>query len=944
MRGGNSRGEYFLSDDERDESLKPKSMSFLDLSPSQGEFSGSKSRSLKKSTSFGPVHGDKKERQRPVRRKTSKTSKATPEPIPDSQEEFRQQRRPRRSTSGRRSKSSRSSPEPLPDSQNEAQPRRSRRSTSRRRSKSSRQSPTSLGSRDSKKKREGRKGERQKRSASMESKSTRASPEPIIRNIEGVPREQRQPKRSASTNGSSVPLVSHDGEHSDRLRRSKSMMEYSKAYLESTGQKRSLTPEQLRPRRSGSRAFQKSPTPLEWHQQLHQKEDQALERSGSRRSLVKKSKSFRKSPTTRESRKHLQQDDLESERPKSRKSLGNKSTSFRKSSTSLDPNQPSPWEWHQQLLQSEERLSERPRSRRSLGHKSESFRKSSTPLESRKHREHEDDQEEHSERRRRSMSGKGSKSSRKSPTPLESRQSRRREEEEDDEEDHSERRRRSMSGKGSKSSRKSPTPLESRQSRRREEEEDDEEERPSSRRSLGRKSSLNRRKSPTSLESRPSQRREGESDDEEERPNSRRSLGRKSSSFRRKSPTPLESRHHQLHGEEEDEHSERRRRSLGKKSKSFRRKSPTPLDSSLYPPQGEEEEEHSERRRRSLGRRSISFRRKSPTPLESRQHLEYQDQGEEKHLERPTRSLGRKSMSFRKKSPEARRSLTPDKLRPRRSMGRKLSLRNIFGKKNQQQREMEVDWKGFGLKECSYYQIDNNNSSGSLKKKASGSLTRLSSLTKLSRNSLSQNAIKRERMEEEENWQNATWDHRDDGKGSQELSKTPGPLKNWSAFRRVPNTGKTKHEEEDCSNYDRGYEDISLQAEEEEEAKPQSTRRWSFEKKHKDAHLLTSPRLEQVLLKRNERRERRSSLKKKLLGNVFSGQYRDVSDKNYSESKFQDNTERDSTVEAVSSQSHRPDDDDEDELGISITSSIAPSHNLKDEEVMLLLFRELQSI
>jgi len=36
-----------------------------------------------------------------------------------------------------------------------------------------------------------------------------------------------------------------------------------------------------------------------------------------------------------------------------------------------------------------------------------------------------------------------------------------------------------------------------------------------------------------------------------------------------------------------------------------------------------------------------------------------------------------------------------------------------------------------------------------------------------------------------------------------------------------------------------------------------------LKKKHKDAHLLKSPKLEQVVLERNERRDRRSGLKKK---------------------------------------------------------------------------------
>ena len=54
-----------------------------------------------------------------------------------------------------------------------------------------------------------------------------------------------------------------------------------------------------------------------------------------------------------------------------------------------------------------------------------------------------------------------------------------------------------------------------------------------------------------------------------------------------------------------------------------------------------------------------------------------------------------------------------------------------------------------------------------------------------------------------------------------------------------------------------------------------------------------------------------------------------------------DNADRGCSSELTPSQSQREEDDD---LGISITSSVAPSHNLKGEEVMLLLFRELAAI
>ena len=122
----------------------------------------------------------------------------------------------------------------------------------------------------------------------------------------------------------------------------------------------------------------------------------------------------------------------------------------------------------------------------------------------------------------------------------------------------------------------------------------------------------------------------------------------------------------------------------------------------------------------------------------------------------------------------------------------------------------------------------------------------------------------------------------------------------------------------------------------------QPLRRWSFEKKHKDVHLLASPRLEQVLLRRNERRKRRSDIKKKLLLGLNSHNSNDGSG-------FLDKTERDSSgrnsseLLTPSSHSHK-EGEEEDDLGISISSSVAPQHNLKDEEVMLLLWRELEAM
>jgi len=267
----------------------------------------------------------------------------------------------------------------------------------------------------------------------------------------------------------------------------------------------------------------------------------------------------------------------------------------------------------------------------------------------------------------------------------------------------------------------------------------------------------------------------------------------------------------------------------------------------------------------------------------------------------------------------------------------------MWGNRSQSEENFEVDWKGMGLGECSYY----NESSQSLGQTKPRSLTKLSARGRIS---------SKKQEEEEEHWQNAGWDHTDEilSPRSPALKKTPGPLQAFSSFRRVtPRTTKTsekdrsrksrKSKKEAKSEKKEAKSDKKEAKSEEDsgslngEKRPQALRRWSFDKSQNDFELLNSPQLvEEELLKRNERRKKRAGLKKKLLGNVFKP-YHDS--KNGSQSSgFLDRTEHASDL---NSSSHR-EDDENDELG-STSSSVAPSHKLKDEEVMLLLFRELES-
>ena len=816
------------SDDEKDGNCKPKSLSVLDLSPSESERTDSMIRLTKKSVSFQkmPRGEQQKEldlqqgRQRPVRpspdlideflkqrnSKVSKSLRQLPGPWPDFKGDFQEQRCPRRIMSIKTSKSPEQSPEPLPDLQGEF-----------------REQP------------------RPRKIMSIKaSKSLRQSPEPLP-DLQGEFREQRSPRRTVSM------FESHQGEQSDCQRRSMSFSHEevtlrrsgSRSFCKSPTISMSFSHEEVTLRRSGSRSFPKSPTPLEWRQQRQQQDNPKAERPGSRRALVKKSKSFRKSPAMRESQKRLKQEE-EEERSSSRRSLGRKSASFRNKSptrrslgrkstsfrnnshTLLESRQSqyqqelTPLEWHQQLNKSEDRQGERPRSTRSLNTKSESSRrKLPTPMEPRQYRKQEDNLEDKQpERRRRPTSGKKSKSLRKqSPSLLELRQSLTQEDEQEGQ--HPERRRRSKSGKRSKSLRKKSTTLDQK----------DEKKHPSSRKSLGRKSASFRKESHTPLESRKSLNQE----DEEERHSSRKSLRRKTSSFRKKVSTPRIS--HQ-HGQRKDQ----------------------------------KEEELSEHRSRSR------IRKKSPTPLATRQRQYQQHKEDEEHPEGPKKSLGKKSMSFRK-SPEKLRSLTPDNVLPKRSKGKRMFLRNLFSNKKQEPRDaVEVDWKGLGFKECSYYKSDTkHNSSGSPNRNKSDSLKLLSPLTKLPRNSLSRNSLT--------------------------------ILKEQS------------------------YEDVSL----------------GGESRSQPSHLLALPKLEQVLAKKNDRRRKRSDLKKQLLGNVFWGQNHDGSNKHRTESNlFIDNTDRGSIDDTTPNHSNREEDDDEGVLGISKISSVAPFHKLKNKAFMLVLFPKLE--
>jgi hypothetical protein len=260
----------------------------------------------------------------------------------------------------------------------------------------------------------------------------------------------------------------------------------------------------------------------------------------------------------------------------------------------------------------------------------------------------------------------------------------------------------------------------------------------------------------------------------------------------------------------------------------------------------------------------------------------------------------------------------------------------MWSNKSQSEENFEVDWKGMGLGECSYY----NESGRSLGQTKPRSLTKLSARGKTS---------SKRQEEEEDHWQNAGWDHTDEvlSPRSPALKKTPGPLQAFSSFRRVTpritisseidrsrKGRRTKKEAKSVKKEAKSEEDSgSLNG----DKRPQALRRWSFDKSQNDFELLDSPQLvEQELLKKNERRKKRTGLKKKLLGNVFKPHH---DSKNGSQSSgFLDRTEHASDL---NSSSHR-EDDDNDELG-STSSSVAPSHKVKDEEVMLLLFRELES-
>lgn len=133
--------------------------------------------------------------------------------------------------------------------------------------------------------------------------------------------------------------------------------------------------------------------------------------------------------------------------------------------------------------------------------------------------------------------------------------------------------------------------------------------------------------------------------------------------------------------------------------------------------------------------------------------------------------------------------------------------------------------------------------------------------------------------------------------------------------------------------------------------KPNSLRRWSQRQQHrKDAELLQSPtpKLEEELLKRNDRRERRSSLKKKLLGNLSFRSLTGGNNNNDSETSSGRSSYE--TVTPTNSQKMSSRDinskyencKDTDILGTSFCSSVAPSHNLKDKEVLMLIYHELQ--
>jgi hypothetical protein len=255
-----------------------------------------------------------------------------------------------------------------------------------------------------------------------------------------------------------------------------------------------------------------------------------------------------------------------------------------------------------------------------------------------------------------------------------------------------------------------------------------------------------------------------------------------------------------------------------------------------------------------------------------------------------------------------------------------------------------------------------NESSGSLGKKIHGSLQLLSGFRRAS--------TKHREYEEEGHTSNARWDNDQELRGSPEIKKIPGPLKRWNPlFLRTSANSKNNHNSilEEDKPYRRSFGDFSGLIE--EAPKSPALRRWSYDKNRKDDDLLKSPKLEQVLLNRNNRRGRRSGIKKKLMGQQQQHQHQQQQDDYHkrnssnSNSAILDKTERSdstgdrSSCDVIPSHSQRGSGNDssynnnnnnnskaDDCLGMSINSSVAPAHNLKDEEVVLLLFRELASM
>ncbi len=576
--------------------------------------------------------------------------------------------------------------------------------------------------------------------------------------IEKDPDLQDEFRRERSLRQSSIKRRSPNSMESSshRPRRSSSMQAKSpekgsrngkqSGRLRRSSSSSSLSDKCLTPKRSGSRNYRKSPTPREWYQQLQENDDPQKERPGSRRKNSK-------SPKVRESsRKSLKNDNKDEQH---RKSLGRrKSTSFRKESPGRVGSretpcelEATPLEWYQQLQRREDQQEERPRSKKSL-RKSESLRRLSlTSLESLSKRKSES-------LRRRSLTSLESLSKTKSESLRRRSLTSKKNLQEEHSDERTHRRRRSTStkrsSKSSRSSRRSPTPRE-----------------------------------PPEFYI---------VEDNTERLTKRTSLGKKSSSFRRKkSPTPLEP--YNSHDREGEEESRGSRRSLAKKSTSFGRR---------HSQEDEVEVEHSSSKK-SLGK---PLRRKnSQTLLGSSQHQYQKPQEDQDDLGPRRKSLLERSASFSNRISQPRRSLTPDRLRPRRSLGKKVSLRNIFGNKNEQSsKDGELDWKELGFKECSYYQNPNStNSVGELKRILSSSKNRLSSLTKLS--SFSRNNGNNQAAEGM-GLLNATWDKQDP-----EAEKTVGPMKSWSAFGRGSNSKLHDNGEDTTTSSSfqaRHYEDISI--------------------------------------------------------------------------------------------------------------------------------------